>query len=193
LYFFIIDVQNATIKQVCCAFAPISPTIAYHTLLTQLEIGDYLDPRPKPSSSYPSWESVQNHNFSIVDESHAKELLLGIGKWEIHLTSLECLLMVTESFGNSCRQKNDLVAKKLVSLAKCRYAIIIFDAWRRWAAFLLQERLDKKKPVQNSSELYLLISILNLITDCGVVKSAKNLNALKERGLDWELGIQEVS
>jgi hypothetical protein len=101
--------------------------------------------------------------------------------------------MVTESFGNSCRRKEDLVAKKLVSLAKSRYAIIIFDAWRRWAAFLLQERLDTKKPVQNTPELYLLISILNLIADCNVVKSAKNLDALKERGLDWELGIREVS
>jgi hypothetical protein len=168
-------------------------------VLTQLEIGDYLDPQPKPSgtskpsSGYSSWESVQNYDFSIADEVKAKELLLSIGKWEIHLTSLECLLMVTESFGNSCRQKNDQVAKKLVSLAKSRYAIIIFDAWRRWAAFLLQERLDTKKPVQNTPELYLLISILNLITDCEVVKSAKNLDALKERGLDWELGIREVS
>jgi hypothetical protein len=101
--------------------------------------------------------------------------------------------MVTESFGNACRRKNDLVAKKLMSLAKSRYAIIIFDAWRRWAAFLLQERLDTKKSAASTPELYLLISILNLITDCVVVKSAKNLDALKERGLDWELGIQEVS
>lgn len=136
---------------------------------------------------------MQYHEFSIADEAKAKELLLDIGKWEIHLTSLERLLLVTESFGNSCRQKNDLVAKKLVSLAKCRYAIIIFDTWRRWAVFLLQERLDTKKPVQNTPELYLLISILNLITDCDVVKSAKNLDALKERGLNWGLGLQEVS
>jgi hypothetical protein len=162
-------------------------------MLTQLEIGDYLDPRPKPSSSYSSWESVQNYDFLIADEVKAKELLLGIENWKVHITSLECLLMVTESFGNSCRWNNDLVAKKLVSLAKSRYAIIIFDDWRRWAAFLLQERLDTKKPVQNTPELYLLISILNLITDCVVVKSAKNLDALKERGLDWERGIQEVS
>jgi hypothetical protein len=139
------------------------------------------------------WESVQIYDFSIADESKAKELLLDIGRWEIHLKSLECLLVVTESFGNSCRRKDDLVAKKLVSLVKCRYAIIIFDAWRRRAAALLQERLDTKKSVQDTPELYLLISILNLITDCHVVKSAKNLDALKERGLDWELGIQEVS
>jgi hypothetical protein len=159
----------------------------------QLELGVYLEPRPKPISKYRVWESVQDQGFSIVDEFKAKELLQDIGKWEIHLKSLECLLVVTESFGNSCRQKNGPVAKKLVSFAKCRYAILIFDAWRRRAVALLQERLAGKKSVQNTPELYLLIAILNLIADCYVVKTAKSMDNLKDRGLDWEQGVQEVS
>jgi hypothetical protein len=155
---------------------------------------NYLEPRPSSSDRFPDWETVQNQGYSILDETKAKELLLEVNGWEVHMVSLERLLLVVSAFRHSClNDKKQSVAKKLFVVSKGNVAITIFDYWRRRAQALLTVRLEQKKPVQGTLELYLLAEILHLIADCKIIRTPKNLNDLKLRGLDWVKGIEEVS
>jgi hypothetical protein len=151
-----------------------------------------MEPLPEKHILYASWEEVQDQGFCIPDGERAKALMLDIGNWETHLQSLECLLLVSEAFHNTCVFKRTDATKKFLAFKKCQIAIIVFDSWRRRAAALLQERLDTKKSVQNTPELFLLVSILGLIADCNTVKTPTTLENLKRRGLDWDHSVDEV-
>lgn len=153
----------------------------------------FLDPQPTAASiDFSSWLDTQHHGFTIPDETRAKALAKEIGEWEVHMKSLECLLLVVEAFRNTCVVKLTDAAKKLLLASKSGIAIIIFDSWRKRAAALLQERLDAQKSVQDTPELYLLVSVLDSIADCQLVKTAKTLAILKGKGLDWAIGVEEV-
>ena len=153
----------------------------------------YLTPAPSNATTFETWEDVQHEHYTIVDVSKAKDLLEMIEICEINAMHTEWLLLVVETFRQTCLlEKNDVV-KKLFNISKGKVASVVFEDWRRHAIKLMEKRLDRNESVDGTAELFLLVSILNLIADCTVVKTPKTLQALKNRGVDWEAGLEEVS
>jgi len=154
----------------------------------------YLTPSPSSSDKLRSWEDVQRRHYTILDVSRAEELLETVEVCDVNEMQTEWILLVVETFRQTCleKKKNDVV-KKFFLASKGKVAVIVFEDWRRHAMKRMEARLNRKESVDNTAELFLLVSILDFIADCNVVKRRRTLQELKKRGADWKAGVEEVS
>jgi hypothetical protein len=78
------------------------------------------------------------------------------------------------------------------ALFKKKYAAMIFETWRQHAMAVVQDLRDDD--VRDSTAMKLLVSVLNLVADCTIVKSKEQLDTLREkRNVDWQKCFKEVS
>jgi hypothetical protein len=102
-------------------------------------------------------------------------------------TKLEGCLLVVEAFRQSCRKGQSKDVRKVVASSKM--SKMVFNTWRIHAMTRLREGMGS---IKGTTALFLLTSIAGLIAACESITSNKQLNTLKDRGVDWQDIVDKV-
>jgi hypothetical protein len=160
-----------------------------------MRLRDYLSPRPLRTDNYEHWEAIKSRGHSLTDEETVISLFRLVMK-DLDLASepLELALVIVEAFRQSCcKRENDAVIK-LFRFKKAIMAQKIFHDWFRHALEILEGYQKAGTSLDGTIALFLVLSIVDLIADFKIVKSADTLAKLKdERGVDWDSILIEVS
>jgi hypothetical protein len=159
-----------------------------------MRLRDYLSPRPLRTDNYEHWEAIKSRGHSLTDEETVISLFRLVMK-DLDLASepLELALVIVEAFRQSCcKRENDAVIK-LFRFKKAIMAQKIFNDWFRHALEILEGYQKAGTSLDGTIALFLVLSIVDLIADFKIVKSADTLAKLKdERGVDWDSILIEV-
>ena len=142
-----------------------------------------------PPRSTSSWNDVESSSFVVAGGDALVELLELATEWKKPKSSLrlERFLLVVEGVRHLIRNpENRSETKKLFAKERAK---LIFHDWSCAAVKLIRMNNNRSN---NSTAVYLLTAILKLVVDCKFVKTQKQVEALKSRGVDWEKLIIEV-
>jgi hypothetical protein len=144
------------------------------------------------------WTKVEEHKFCLMDGKNTEKLLQAAKDWGNN-KGPEWYLLIVAAYRQSCLQVHNVVHKKIVQkvVGKKPISKMIFNQWRIHAMALLKSGQIKErttlKVVENSAEFLLLLNIVRAIVDCKLVNSRYTLDTLRNRGIDWQAIVDEVS
>jgi hypothetical protein len=143
---------------------------------------------------------VQKREFTLSKKTEeAKKFFQKLLDFDLEDMPLEYALLAVESLCNSLPKFEEYkeVLQKMFSKTcggdNRSPALVIFQDFLTHSLDILERRFSRRKACADTTAMYLLTSVVQLIANCHIINTKEQMMVLKTQfGLDWEMSLIQV-